>query len=125
MEVRAVDFVVYDVSDMEKAITFYRDTLGLTLDFYLEGNWAEFSIENVTLALCGPKGGGTPPQRGYQGGAMVALAVRDMNAAVEELRSKGVHVEDPFDGSVCYVARMEDPDGNRLWLHQRKDGTAG
>jgi predicted enzyme related to lactoylglutathione lyase len=124
MKVRAVDFVVYNVSNMERAIAFYRDTLGLSLEYQIEGNWAEFSVGAVTLGLCGPEWA-TPPQRGYQGGATVALAVEDINAAIEELRGKGVTAEDAMETSVCYLALIEDPDGNRLILHQRKDGTCG
>ena len=29
MNTRAVDFVVYTVTDMERAVAFYRDTLGV------------------------------------------------------------------------------------------------
>jgi len=124
MEVKGIDFVVYNVSNMQQAIAFYRDTLGLPLESVFEDNWAEFSVASVTLALCGPEWS-QPPQRGYQGGATVALAVKDINAAVEELRGKGIAVEDPGESSVCYIASFEDADGNRLMLHQRKDGTWG
>ena len=124
MKVQGIDFVVYNVSNMQRSIEFYRDTLGLLLDYEYEGNWAEFSVAPVTLALCGPEWS-QPPQRGYQGGATVALAVEDIHAAVEELRSKGIAVENPYETPVCYMAGIEDPDGNRLMLHQRKDGTWG
>jgi predicted enzyme related to lactoylglutathione lyase len=124
MKVKGIDFVVYNVSNMQQAIAFYRDTLNLPLEYEYEGNWAEFSIGPMTLALCGPEWS-QPPQRGYQGGATVALAVEDINAAAEELRSKGIAVETPNETPVCYIAWFEDPDGNRLILHQRKDGTFG
>ena len=125
MEARAVDFVCYNVTDMEKALEFYRDTLGLALDSTYEGIWAEFGVKGVTLALCGPPWG-TPPQAGYRGGATVALAVADVRASVAELRAKGVTiVQDAMDSPVCLMATIADPDGNRLWLHQRKDGTCG
>ena len=124
MKIKGIDFVVYNVSNMQRAIAFYRDTLGLPLDYEYEGNWAEFSMGPVTLALCGPEWS-QPPQRGYQGGATVALAVEDIQAAVEGLRSKGITVENPYETPVCYMAGGEDPDSNRLMLHQRKDGTFG
>jgi predicted enzyme related to lactoylglutathione lyase len=120
-----VDFVSYGVSDMEKALAFYRDILGLTLEMVYEGIWAEFSVGAMTLALVGPPWG-APPQPGYQGGGTAALAVEDVGASLEELKAKGVAVLDgPHDTPVCHMAMIADPDGNRIWLHQRKDGTCG
>ena len=125
MNARAVDFVCYNVSDMKMALGFYRDALGLSLESMHEEIWAEFSVGAVSLALCGPPWA-TPPQPGYQGGATVALAVEDVRASVAELRAKGVSIlEDTMDTPVCLMAIVADPDGNRLWLHQRKDGTCG
>ena len=125
MKTRAVDFVCYNVSNLENALAFYRDTLGLELDFIYEGIWAEFTVEPVALAICGPPWA-SAPKPDYQGGATVALAVEDVKAAVEELRGKGVPIlEEPVETPVCYMAMIADLDGNRLWLHQRKDGTCG
>jgi predicted enzyme related to lactoylglutathione lyase len=110
---------------MEKALGFYRDALGLTVEMTYENIWTEFTVGSVTLALCGPPWS-QAPQPGYQGGATVALAVEDLRGAVAELRAKGVAIlEDVSDTPVCLMAMVSDPDGNRLWLHQRKDGTAG
>jgi catechol 2,3-dioxygenase-like lactoylglutathione lyase family enzyme len=43
-------YVMKFVSDMERAVRFYRDTLGLPLKFQSPG-WSEFSTGDVTLAL--------------------------------------------------------------------------
>jgi predicted enzyme related to lactoylglutathione lyase len=120
---RAIDFVVHDVSDLHRAVAFYRDTLGLKLDFLKEEwGWAEFDIRPVSLALNQPSEG--PPTPGS--GAVIALAVDDVKAAVEELRGKGVAiVQESVETGVCFMAVIADPDGNRLWLHKRKDGTFG
>lgn len=123
MKPRAIDFVVHDVSDLRRAVAFYRDTLGLRLDFLKEEwGWAEFDTRPVSLALNQPSEG--PPAPGS--GAVIALAVDDVRAAVEELRGKGVPiVREPFETGVCFMAVIADPDGNRIWLHKRKDGTCG
>lgn len=128
MNPKAIDFVVYDVSDLKRAVAFYRDTLGLKLDYANEEwGWAEFDVKPVALALdANPFEGalqGGPPR---PGGAVVALAVEDVKAAVEGLRGKGVTIlREPFETGVCHMAKVADPDGNRLWLHKRKDGTCG
>ena len=126
MKVRGTDFVVYQVSDMDRSLAFYRDTLGMELgDYYEEFGWAEFVVEPTTLALYSPAkhSPGAEPQ---VGGASIALAVEDVKSAVQELRGKGITVfMDTMDTPVCYYAVVADPDGNAVGLHCRKDGTFG
>lgn len=43
-------YVMKYVADMDRAVRFHRDTLGLTLKFQSPG-WSEFDTGNVTLAL--------------------------------------------------------------------------
>lgn len=124
MEIRGLDFVVYQVGDIERSIAFYRDTLGLEMGAYEENfGWAEFDAPPTTLALYAPDKmqPGTKPQTG---GGSVALAVADVDAALEELRGKGVPVVmEKFESPVCWYALVADPDGNAVGIHQRKDGT--
>jgi predicted enzyme related to lactoylglutathione lyase len=153
-----VDFVSYSVADLDRAVAFYRDTLGLPLRGYhpMAGftrfPWVEFDVGETTIALVGTAG--APPAEvdltspwpehrwaaerpaslepprgpaGQHGGAMVALAVPDLRATVEELRAEGVPVVmEPTQSPVCWLAMIADPDGNRLWLHQstRRPATA-
>lgn len=122
MKIRAVDFVLYHVSDIAAAVQFYRDVLGLTPAIYSEpDNWAEFDCGNVTLAL---KGGETVVESGT--GARVTLAVADLDAAATELATKQVSLLKPLtDYGVCRAIELLDPDGNVIVLHQRNDGTCG
>jgi predicted enzyme related to lactoylglutathione lyase len=58
--------------------------------------------------------------------AVVALAVEDVGAAVEELRGKGVPIAmEPIETPDCFMAIVADPDDNKILIHQRKDGTFG
>ena len=119
MKVRAIDFVELGVADMDRALRFYRDTLGM--DFPLSGqgaDWKELASPPVALAF--GRGGPAPGQ------VVLALAVDDVDAAVEELRATGVPiVREPWAADVCYRALIRGPDGNVLMLHRRNDGTAG
>jgi len=121
MKPRAVDFVSYNVSDMARAEAFYRDVLGLDVAIPWGGEgrrFPEFEVGGTTISLT------SLPD--LPSGAIVALAVDDARATIEELRSKGVEiVMDPFESRVCFLALIADPDGNRIVIHQRKDGTAG
>lgn len=122
MEVRAVDFVRYTVCDLSTALAFYRDTLGLTLEKHLDDvGWAEFSVPPTTLALEEADPDVRIDSNGS--GAAVALAVE---AAVDELRDEGTSIlQEPIETGVCDVAKVGDPDGNRIVLHRRHDGTHG
>jgi predicted enzyme related to lactoylglutathione lyase len=120
MKVRAIDFVVVNVSDFERSLRFYRDTLGIDVPLTEDSpRWKEFDTPPVAMALrLDPQNPGV--------NAAIALAVDDVNAAVEELHARGVPVLiEPYEGEVCFNAMVQDPDGNLLLLHRRKDGTAG
>jgi lactoylglutathione lyase len=45
-----VDYVMVNVSDMNRSVAFYRDTLGLSVKFESPG-WSEFQTGATTLAL--------------------------------------------------------------------------
>jgi catechol 2,3-dioxygenase-like lactoylglutathione lyase family enzyme len=126
MEARAIDYVQYGVSSLARALPFYRDLLGMQLlGEPAGGAWQELQVGATTLALSAPPYG-QPPHPDCRGGGTIAVAVADVRAAVEHLRSRGVPVlAEPFETTVCHLAAIADPDGNRVILHQRKDGTAG
>lgn len=121
MNVLGIDFTFFAVSDMQKSLTFYRDLLGIPLACLVhEGTWAEFEINPGTLVL----------GQGYDftqpGGGTVALAVADAKTALEELEQAGIQALSPLgEFVVCFWAIVEDPDGNRVIIHQRKDKTVG
>jgi predicted enzyme related to lactoylglutathione lyase len=122
VKIRGTDFVVYQVSDLARAATFYREVLGLPQELYSKAwQWAEFNCGNVTLAL---HGGIRLPET--ISGGRIALAVDDVPAACSELKPKGVSiVKEPQDYSVCWAMEILDPDGNPIILHRRADGTFG
>ncbi len=116
--VERTDFVSVPVTDMERSIAFYGETLGLPRVSETEG-WPEFQLgENVSLYLIDPTNIG----REFEGPhtASIALRVRDVAAARQALEEKGVSfVAETFDTGVCHMALFRDPDGNALMLHRR------
>lgn len=124
MKARAVDFVSYSVSDMDRSEAFYRDVLGLAVEVprgvpgTRASGYMEFDAGGTAISLT------ALPE--LHPNAIVALAVEDVGAAVEELRGKDVLIAmEPLETPVCFMAVVADPDGNRILLHQRKDGTFG
>lgn len=125
MQAKAVDFAYYTVNDIESAVSFYQETLGLALErLDEESGWAEFAIPPTTLAL-GEVNPQVPLTPG-EGGVGLSLAVDDVADAIDELRDEGLAVlMEPVDTTVCDMAMVGDPDGNPIMLHRRHDGTHG
>ncbi|HEU5319024.1 MAG TPA: VOC family protein [Chloroflexota bacterium] len=125
VDVRGVDFILVSVSDVERSRTFYGQTLGLKPAAQWEPYWYEFDAGSSTIAIAQPPS--EEPQPPYAAnGVTFALAVSDAKAAMEALKRQGVDVrKDLEEGSVCHMGLIADPDGNLIWIHQRKDGTAG
>jgi predicted enzyme related to lactoylglutathione lyase len=123
MQVRGVDFAGIAVPDMAKAQAFYRDTLGLK-PLSEDESWGEYEAGNLTISLYAEEAAaaGEPSMRN----AILALAVEDVAAALAELRQGGTPVvQDISEYPPCYMAMVQDPFGNMIMLHQRKDGTVG
>jgi catechol 2,3-dioxygenase-like lactoylglutathione lyase family enzyme len=116
--VERTDFVSLPVTDMERSIAFYGETLGLPRASETEG-WPEFQLgENVSLYLVDPTNIG----REFEGPhtSTIALRVRDVEQAKQALEEKGVaFAGETFDTGVCHMAIFHDPDGNALMLHRR------
>lgn len=125
MNAKAIDFVCYTVTEIERSVEFFRDTIGLALErLDEEAGWAEFAAPPTTLALgeVNPRVPITPGE----GGVSLALGVDDVTKSVEELRDEGMTIlMEPVETTVCDMAIVEDPDGNPFALHHRHDGTHG
>ena len=107
----------YWTRDMEAAVAFYRDVLGLAVTVRSGEDWAEFDAGGCTVALHGSRPGHPPPQAG----ATVVFEVDDLDTAVRALRVRGV----VFDVDVSDApgagrfASFRDPDGNVLQILER------
>jgi predicted enzyme related to lactoylglutathione lyase len=115
--VQEVAVVWQPVTDMDEALGFYRDRLGLQ-ELRNEGEWAELDANGVRLGL-----NAREEPRG-SGGTVVAFQPEGgLDSAVEELRSAGVEVageisEHPWGR----VATLKDPDGNDVQLYEPPSG---
>jgi catechol 2,3-dioxygenase-like lactoylglutathione lyase family enzyme len=115
--VERTDFVSVPVTDMERSIRFYGETLGL--EQVGHGGYPEFQLgENVSLYLIDL----TTVGREFSGPhtAYIALRVPDVAETRAELEGKGIAFDgETFDSGVCHMAFFHDPDGNSLMLHRR------
>jgi predicted enzyme related to lactoylglutathione lyase len=116
--ISGVDFVGLPTHDLERAVVFYGQTLGLPCSAHRpERHHAEFETGNLTLNIMDAE------KMGLDHVAFrnpLALHVDDVSAARAALESRGVtFAGDTFDTGVCHMAFFADPDGNALMLHHR------
>src|SRR5678815_3577089 len=81
--VRAIDFVMYCTGNMRATSTFYQRLFGLKKGGEWNNSWSEFTTSPVTFCLNGPT---DKPEWGWQGAAVVAFAVPNINAAIAACR---------------------------------------
>jgi len=112
------------VSDLDKAVNFYQQALGLNLltadpDF----GYAAFEAGVIKLGLAVP---GPDQQQLIGGHSGIGLAVADLDSSYRSLLEVGVRfsmepTRQPWGG---YMAMLEDPDGNSFYLDQVSEMSA-
>lgn len=120
---RTIDYVIRYVEDLERAVAFYRDVLGLEHRFTDEA-YAEFSAGPTKLALY-PRDrlpdllGGEVPAGGSPDGEVLFL-VDDVDAEAERLRAAGARIlTGPVDRPWGHrTVHLLDPDGLVVELAQ-------
>ena len=115
--VQELSFVAYYVRDVERALHFYRDVVGLCPGEWFNDLWIEFDLGNATFAL-----DGTGEELGITPGTSTGAAfeVDDIDAAQKRVLAAGADVSDVHDFPRCRACFARDPEGNRFILHRRK-----
>ena len=108
------------VSDMERAVRFYTDILGLKLKARYGGQFAQVEAPGIIVALHHATKGG--PQPGGSEGISIGFSVDNLDETMVELKGKGVQFSRTADDKQVRLAFFADPDGNPLYLSQSKWG---
>jgi methylmalonyl-CoA/ethylmalonyl-CoA epimerase len=106
---RRIGQIAVIVRDLDRAVRFYRDALGLTFLFQAPPGLAFFDCGGVRLMLTLPEGGDSAV-----GTSIIYYAVDDIQRAHATLTERGVRFVNPPH----VVARLADHD---LWLAECRD----
>jgi predicted enzyme related to lactoylglutathione lyase len=107
-----LNYAIKFVSDMDTAVRFYRDSLGLALRFE-SPFWSEFETGATTLALH-PASDENPP-----GSVQLGLGVDDIDHFYDSARAEGLRfTSPPADVHGTKIARFVDPDGAEVSVSQ-------
>jgi catechol 2,3-dioxygenase-like lactoylglutathione lyase family enzyme len=114
MRATGIHHVSINVVDVDAAIAFYTEVLGLAVrddrpDFGFGGAWLDLGGQQVHLIEAA-----APPALGQH----FAVQVEDLDATIAELRAQGVEVSDASPVGTGRQAFLQDPSGNGLELHQ-------
>jgi catechol 2,3-dioxygenase-like lactoylglutathione lyase family enzyme len=109
--------VALSVADLDRAVRFYRDVLGLTFLFS--------APPSLAFLQCGPTRvmlSGDPQAKPAAGGPILYYAVDDIQAAFAALTAKGAPVREmpkaiaKVGGREVWLGFTEDPDGHLVGL---------
>ncbi len=120
--IKSLAHACFVVSDLDRAIAFYRDALGMELAFEFTNDQGQ---RTGAYLACGGRTfiemfSGRPvpadPNASYR---HISLEVDDLEAAARRLTEHGAGVTDKKLGrDKSWQAWTADPDGNRIELHQ-------
>jgi catechol 2,3-dioxygenase-like lactoylglutathione lyase family enzyme len=100
------------VKDMDKAVNFYKDTLGFEVEYQTD-EWSELKLnDKVSLAL----------QRVSEPGSGIGFLVDNCEEATKILEEKGVEIItrcDRREADNFILTQFKDPDGDILWMTER------
>lgn len=120
----AIGHVHLKVSDLDRAVRFYRDALGFEL-MERWGNQAAFLSAGGYHHHIGlntwESGGGPPPPPGTTGLYHFALLYpnrRELARALDRLLRHGVAIDGASDHGVSEAIYLRDPDGNGIELYR-------
>jgi lactoylglutathione lyase len=99
-------YIIEFVADMDRAVKFYRDVVGLPLKFESPG-WSEFATGETSFALH------PASEKNRAGSYDVGFTVKDLEQFYQEMQTKGVKFSMPptkqdFGG---FLAQFLDSEG--------------
>jgi catechol 2,3-dioxygenase-like lactoylglutathione lyase family enzyme len=119
----AIGQIHVSVTDLDRSIAFYRDTLGIPFLFRVpEQPMAFFDCAGIRLYI------GKPESPEFRSSAVLYFRVDDIDEAFAALRGRGVSfVDEPhliarMPDHDLWMAAFRDPDDNHLVLmHERRN----
>jgi glyoxylase I family protein len=114
----------YQVQDVARAVAFYTQQIGFSLEHQHLPEFASVSLGEVRMLLSGPGASGSRPMpngaRQEPGGwNRVVLRVTDLPAFTSELQKAGVRCRNEMEtGPAGRQIQIEDPDGNPIELFE-------
>jgi predicted enzyme related to lactoylglutathione lyase len=110
--IKGIAAVWLPTNDMQKAVSFYGDTLGLDVTEH-DGDWSEVDANGVKIGL------NASESPSGDGGALIAFQPDgELEDEVQRLKDAGVEFPDEISEHPWgRIVPFRDPDGNDLQLY--------
>ncbi|MDQ0217452.1 glyoxalase [Peribacillus cavernae] len=106
------------VRDVNKAVQFYVETLGLKLEYQVDGHWAQVQAPGLTLGLHPIGENGSQLEKSDN--LSIGFEPENFDTSLETLRARGVVFAPIMEDKATRIAPFYDLDGNSLYLVQVK-----
>jgi lactoylglutathione lyase len=120
-----VNYAIVFVSDMKRAVSFYRDVIGLPLKFESPG-WTEFATDGATLALHASEASDSErdnPRQAPAGRCRPGLSVPNLDAFHKRRLERNVPcIQEPKETFGARTAQYLDPDGLAISVGEERRG---
>lgn len=105
-----LDSAIFYTNNLGKAVSFYKDLIGLEVDYIQEGKFASFKLENGNLGIKQTK-----EKREIPGHQTVFIEVEDIENKYNQFKAKGINfrkelIKEDWSTNFSFL----DPDGNKL-----------
>ena len=119
MPVQGINNIKHHVREWDKAVAFYRDTLGLKPSTLIANQWAEFVLpDGGRIGLVAARDDMARPPH-------VMLKVSGLEMLVSDLKAQGaIDLDGPRKQPYGATALVEDPSGNTIELIEPDSGNS-
>ncbi len=105
-----IDSAIFYTEDLNRTITFYRDKIGLEVDYIQKDRFASFKFENGKLGIKQAK-----EKREVPGCQTVFIEVEDIRKTYNQFKAKGINLrkeltKEDWGTNFSFL----DPDGNKV-----------
>ena len=116
--IKDIAFTGYPCADVTATRDWYEKNLGLKFaGAYGENGKEQYNeshLGSTAFALVTHEWMERKPGTGVG----VAFEVEDLEKLIKDLRANGITVSDAYETPVCKMSTLDDPEGNKVTLHQ-------
>jgi lactoylglutathione lyase len=117
------------VEDQDRSLEFYTEKIGMEkvtdAEMWPGARWLEVAAPGAETYIALTAARDFPGATPGEGGGGFTMAVEDVRQLYEELKAKGVDVEEPQDQRWSTVLNFTDPDGHKIMVSESVTGAEG